>query len=69
MRKTVFGGSDQVKHNWHVQPKKTARSWKFRIQEEEELYYHGAKIKTLISSAETVALFSYDVAHITMNVK
>ena len=55
--------------NPHVQPKKIAKSLKFRFQEEEELYYHGVEIKTLISSAETVALFSHDTAHITMNVK
>ena len=37
--KPVFGVSDQVRHNRSVQRQKVARGLKFRIQEEEELYY------------------------------
>ena len=37
--KTVFGVSDQVRHNQAVQPLKTARALKFRMSEVEGLYY------------------------------
>ena len=39
MKKSVFGVSDQVRHNRLEQPQKMARGLKFRIFKVERLYY------------------------------
>ena len=57
MRKPVFGLSDQVKHNWVIQPQKISRCLKFWIEEEEGLYYLCSETKVLINCVVTVQLF------------
>ena len=39
MRKSVFGVSNRSDTNRAVQPQKMVRGWKFRIKEEEGLFY------------------------------
>ena len=45
MRKPVFGVPTRSDTNRAVQPQKMARGLKFRIKEEEGLYYPCSKIK------------------------
>ena len=48
--------SDQVDTSRPVKSQKIVRSLKFRMKEEEGLYYHVAKTKALISFAVTAKL-------------
>ena len=56
MRKPTIWISDQVDTNWPEQSQKIARSLKFRMMEEEGLYYPCCKNKGVISFAVTEKL-------------
>ena len=59
-RKLVFGFPTRSDTNWPVQLQKMARSLKFQIKEDEELYYPSSKNK----DADQVC--SYCTAHLRL---
>ena len=70
MRKTVFGVSDQVRHNQAVQQQNIARGLIFRLKKAEELHYPRSENKgadqliCIFFFAYAKGRFFHDAAHV-----